>query len=127
MLRRLALASMILLFAGPLMAQASAGFIKINTANVTGTTFTDSGCQNQTTCYYQVTAADAQGHESPPAVCNTSTLCFGGNQAVAVMPSSGVHTVTVSWTASTSTVVVGYNIYRAVGPLAPSGLGVVVN
>ena len=105
-------------------AQAAAGFTKIG--NVSVLTYTDAACANQTTCYYQVTALDAQGHESPAALCGTSQLCFGTNQVVAVMPSSGTHSVTLNWTAST-TAGVTYNIYRAVGPLPPSSASAVVN
>jgi fibronectin type 3 domain-containing protein len=116
---------LLLLISCTLYAQgAPAGFTKLTT--VTTTTYTDSTCANQTTCYYYVTAVDSAGHESAGAPCGTTQLCFGGNQAVAVMPSSGTHTVAVSWTASTTTGV-SYNVYRAVGPLAPSSLGAVVN
>jgi fibronectin type 3 domain-containing protein len=118
---------LILLLSCVLYAQAApAGFTKITTTAATATTYTDSTCANQTTCYYFVTAVDAAGHESPGAACGTTQLCFGGNQGVAIMPSSGTHTVAVSWTASTSTVT-GYNVYRAVGPLAAGSLAVVVN
>jgi fibronectin type 3 domain-containing protein len=102
------------------------GFTKITTTAATAVTYTDSTCANQTTCYYMVTAVDAQGHESPAAACSATQLCFGGNQAVAVMPSSGTHTVALSWIASTSTVT-GYNVYRATGPLSASSLAAVVN
>lgn len=105
-------------------AQAPSGFTKL--ANVTSTTYSDSTCPNQTSCYYAVTAVDATGHESPSAQCAGTQLCFGGNQAVAIMPSSGTHTVSLSWTASTSTGVT-YNVYQHIGPFAPSGLSATVN
>lgn len=112
------------LFCLPSFAQAPAGFTKL--ANVSTTSYTDSTCADQTTCYYLVTALDSSGHESPGAQCSSTQLCFSGNQAVAIMPSSGTHTVALSWTASGSTGVT-YNVYSHVGPLAPSSLGAVVN
>jgi fibronectin type 3 domain-containing protein len=105
-------------------AQSSPGFVKAT--NVSITNYTDAACADQTTCYYQVTAVDAFGHESPAASCSTTVLCFGGNQAVAVMPSSGTHSVALTWTASTTTGVT-YNVYKAVGPLPASNLGLTIN
>lgn len=113
-----------LLAAIPARAQGvPAGFTKVT--NVSTTSYTDGACADQTTCYYLVTALDASGHESPGASCSTTSLCFGGNQAVAIMPSSGTHTVLLTWTAS-ATAGVTYNVYRAVGPLAASGLSATV-
>ena len=105
------------------LAQAPAGFTKL--ANVSAATYTDATCANQTTCYYVVTAVDATGHESPPSACGPAVLCFGGNQAVAVMPSSGTHTVLLTWTAS-PTAGVTYNVYEHTGPLTASNLNAVV-
>lgn len=105
-------------------AQAATGFTKVG--NVTTLTYVDSTCPDLSTCYYQVTALDAQGFESGPAACAATQLCQNGNMAVAIMPSSGVHTVTLTWGAS-ATASVSYNVYRHIGPLSPSGLGAVVN
>src|ERR1700691_506837 len=88
-------------------AQAGAGFTKIS--NVSVLTYADTTCPDLSTCYYQVTALDSQGFESAPAPCSTTALCQGGNMAVAVMPSSGTHTNTLTWVASTSTAVT-YNV-----------------
>ncbi len=107
-----------------LQAQAAAGFIKIG--NVTTLTFSDTTCPLQSTCYYQVTAVDSSNFESIPAACTSTQLCVGGNEAVAVMPSSGTHTVSISWVASTTTGVT-YNIYRHIGPLPASGMSATVN
>lgn len=115
---------LLLLSALPVYAQASPGFSKIG--NVSTLTYTDAGCADQTTCYYQITAVDAAGHESQPAACAINQLCFATNQLVAVMPSSGTHTVVLAWTASPTTGVT-YNIYRAVGPLAAGGATATVN
>lgn len=125
MIRRVAF--LLVVFVSTVLAQAAApGYTKLNTSLVTSATFTDSSCPNQSSCYYQLTAVDAQNFESVPAACDPSQLCVGGNQAVVVMPSSGTHTVTVKWIASTSAVT-GYNVYRHIGPLAASGLSTTVN
>lgn len=104
--------------------QAAPGFMKIS--NVSTLSFSDTGCADSTTCYYQVTALDTFGHESPPAACSTTTACFQGNQAFGTIPATGTHTVVLTWAAS-STAGATYNIYRAVGPAPPSGLGALVN
>jgi hypothetical protein len=110
----------------PAKAQAPAGFTKLNTAPVTALTFTDTACANQSTCYYVVTAVDAQGFESQPSSCSPTVLCVGGNMAVAQMPSSGTHTVTLAWT-TTSTITVSYNVYVHRGALPPANLSATVN
>src|SRR5258705_8189292 len=95
-------------------AQAPVGFTKL--ANVTVLTYTDATCPNQTTCYYVVVAADSLGTESQPGACGVNQLCVNTFEAVAQMPSSGTHTVGLSWTASPSTGV-SYNVYSHIGPL----------
>jgi hypothetical protein len=107
----------------PAMAAQTTGFTKL--ANVSTTTYADATCPNQSTCYYQVTALDSTGHESAPASCSATTLCLGGNQVVAQMPSSGTHAVNLSWTASTSAGTT-YNVYQHVGPFPPSSVSAVV-
>lgn len=123
-MKRALLLSMIAMLSTLAHAQASAGFTKVG--NVTAVTYSDATCPNQSTCYYQVTALDAQGFESTPAPCSATQLCVAGNEAVAVMPSSGTHTVGLAWTAST-TAGVSYNVYRHIGPFAPSGMSATVN
>lgn len=108
----------------PVHAQASAGFTKIG--NVSALTFTDTSCPNLVSCFYQVTALDGQGFESGPSTCAATVLCVGGNAAVAIMPSSGTHTVALTWTASTTTGVT-YNVYRHIGPTAGTNVSAVVN
>lgn len=105
-------------------AQAANGFTKVS--NVTVTVYTDTTCPNLSTCGYQVTSLDANGFESTPALCATGVLCFSTNIVVVTMPSSGAHSVNLSWTAST-TPGVTYNVYRHIGPLPPSNLNAVVN
>jgi len=125
-MKRLALiVGLSLLFVSLGNAQAATGFTKVG--NVSTLAYTDATCPNQSTCYYQVTAVDANGFESGPAACAGSPqLCVGGNEAVAVMPSSGTHTVSLGWTASTSTGVT-YNVYRHFRPLPASNLAATVN
>ena len=126
-IRAVLLLSAVVMLISVAQAQAAPpGFTKLTTTSATATSYTDAACANQTTCYYFLTAVDAAGHESPGAPCAGTQLCFAGNQAVAIMPSSGTHTVTLGWTASTSTVT-GYNVYKAVGPLAAGSLTATVN
>ena len=117
-----------LLFLLPFLAKAQeipAGFTKL--ANVSAVTYTDATCPNLTTCYYIVTAVDSTGAESQPSGCSiTGQLCVNGNEAVAQMPSSGTHTVLLSWIAS-STPGVTYNVYQHIGPLPGNFLKAVVN
>jgi len=115
----------ILLITTSVFGQASAGFTKIgNTANVT---YTDATCPNSSSCYYQVTSLDSTGHESQPAMCAASQLCFATNQAVAQMPSSGTHTVVLSWTAPTGVSGVTFNVYQHIGPPSPTLVMATVN
>ena len=115
----------------PVFAQGgggtSGGFTKL--ANVSTSSYTDTTCANQTTCYYQVTTVDAQGFESVPASCAPAAICVGGNTAVAIMPSSGTHTVSITWTPPTLAVgvTVTYNVSRHSGPFGGSNLNTVIN
>lgn len=115
-----------LFFAGvpAVSAQAPAGFTKLSTT--TALTFTDTTCPDMTSCFYVVTAVDAIGEESQPAACATGQLCVNGTQAVAQMPSSGTHTVTLAWVAPTGTGPFSYNLYVHIGPLPPSGFAATV-
>ena len=114
----------LLLLVSNIFGQSSVGFTKIaNTANLT---YIDTTCPNLSTCYYQITALDSTNHESQAALCSSTQLCFATNQAVAQMPSSGTHTVTINWTASTTSGVT-YNVYQHIGPLPPNSLSTIVN
>lgn len=116
---------LILIFAVRISAaQTPAGFTKL--ANVSAVTYTDTTCPVLTTCFYIVTAVDSTGHESIGAACGATALCFGGNQGVAIMPSSGTHTVILNWTAST-TAGVTYNVYSHVGPFPATNFSATVN
>jgi hypothetical protein len=123
MKRALIVVALIFLLVGAVQAQAPAGFTKL--ANVTALTYTDAACANQSTCYYVVTALDAAGFESQPATCAPTVLCVGGIEAVAQMPSSGTHTVGITWTTQ-STLTVSFNVSVHRGALSPQNLSVVV-
>lgn len=114
-----------LVFSLPAQAPPN-GFSKL--ASITTTTYTDVGCPDGTTCYYQVYALDANGIASPAAIPTTlPSLLFLGTQdyVTGIIPASGTHSVVLTWTASTGDV--SYVVYRYTPPLAPVGLGAVVN
>jgi hypothetical protein len=115
-----------LLFFAPsvLPAQVPAGFVKLS--NVAVLTYTDATCPDLTTCEYFIVAVDASGVESAGASCAALQLCVNGNIVVAQMPSSGVHTVTLSWGASPTTGVT-YNVYSHAGPLPATNAKSTVN
>lgn len=94
-------------------AQSLTGYTNIG--NVSVTAFTDSTCPDGSSCSYQISAVDSIGVE---------TCC--SNIAVALVPKTGTHTVALTWVAS-GTSGVTYNVYRHIGPLAPSALSAVVN
>jgi hypothetical protein len=125
-MRKLWITLILTLACGAAHAQASSGYTKLNTSPVTTLTYTDSSCPLQTSCYYEVTSVDAQGFESIPGTCAATQLCVGGNQMYVQMPTSGTHTVTLSWIAS-STPSVTYNVYRHIGPFGPTGGTATVN
>jgi hypothetical protein len=124
-MKRLTLSLFILLSGLILQAQATTGFVLLK--NVTALTYVDATCPDLSTCFYQVTSLDSSGHESAPALCASGSLCYATNQVVAQMPSSGTHTVTLSWIAPTGPAPASYNVYQHIGPLPPSGLGAIVN
>lgn len=90
-----------------------AGYTKIASA-VPTTSYTDSTCPDATTCYYYVTAVDSAGAESGVS-----------NQAFATIPATGTHTVSLTWSETTTGVT--FNVYQHVGPLAPSAVSGVVH
>lgn len=88
---------------------APAGFTKLATG-ISATSFTDTSCPDGTTCYYYVTAVDSIGAESVLS-----------NEAQGSVPSTGTHSVSLTWTASATTGVT-YNVYQHVGPLPATNL-----
>jgi hypothetical protein len=92
-------------------AQALPGYTKLNAAALTATTYTDTTCADTTTCFYYVTAVNTFGESSPSAIIT------------AVIPVTGTHTVSLSWTSTVGS----YNIYRGATPLPPSAFTATVN
>jgi hypothetical protein len=114
---KLALGFLVLLLIGiPFFGQVPSGYVKINSAPITGTTFTDSGCADATNCTYIATAVSVSGVESQPSSPSNT----------AVVPVTGTHTVAVSWVAS-PTANVTYNLYRIESPVPPGAPTAVVN
>jgi hypothetical protein len=106
-MKRTLLIALILGLAQAAFAGCMIGSTKINTSPVAATTFNDSVVVDGNSYYYQATAVDANGFES--ACSNTSNR--------ADIPSTGTHSVTLTWTASSGAT--GYNIYRVVVPVPP--------
>jgi hypothetical protein len=84
------------------------------TSGISTTTYTDSTPVDNTTYAYIVTANDYAGFS-----CSNLLLSI-------TIPTTGTHTVALSWTASTTSGVT-YSVFRAQVPLAPTGLSAVVN
>jgi hypothetical protein len=84
---------------------------------ITLTTYQDSTIVDGNTYYYIVASVDTNGNYSSP--CSNIS-------GAAVVPSTGTHTATLTWTAST-TPNVTYAVFRAITPQPPTGLTVVVN
>jgi hypothetical protein len=112
----LALLLLYALVGNPLRGQVPSGYTKINTAPITGTTYTDSTCLDATNCTYVATAVNSSGVESQPSAASN----------VASIPTSGTHTVSLAWTAS-ATPGVTYNLYRIESPLPPGAPTAAVN
>jgi hypothetical protein len=84
------------------------------TSGISTTSYTDSTPVDNTTYAYIVTAVDFAGFACSNLVLNVT------------IPTTGTHTVALSWTASTTSGVT-YSVFRAQIPSAPVGLTVVVN
>jgi hypothetical protein len=82
-------------------------------SGLTTTTYIDTTVVDNVTYYYTVAAFNA----------NESTC---SNVATAFVPATGTHTVTLNWTASTTSGVT-YAVFRAVPPAPPTSLTVTVN
>lgn len=87
------------------------------TVGPTTATFTDSTVVDGQGYAYWATAVGPACPAQP--VCGESTP---SNVAVSVVPGTGSHTVTLTWTLSTSSGVVSQNLYRAQVPASPTGL-----
>jgi hypothetical protein len=86
-------------------AQTIAGYSPLNTSPIAGTTATDTACADSQKCFYYVTAVNAIGESAPSNIVSV------------IIPATGTHTVTVSWTASTGAT--SYNVYKGTAPLPP--------
>jgi len=99
------------------LAQAGAGYVKI--ASTSGLSQIDTSVVDGAAYQYQVTAVNGFGESTPIT------------SMIAVIPATGIHTVTLAWTASAtvSTPPVTYNIYRLTGtiPNPPGAVSEVVN
>lgn len=80
-----------------LYAQATSGFTKVNTAAITGTTFTSGTLVDGSLYNVEVTAVNAAGESGP------STIVSGQ------IPATGTHTFTLTWTVSAGAT--SYNVY----------------
>jgi hypothetical protein len=100
-----------------LYAQATTGYTKLNTTPISGTTFTTGALVDGGVYNFEVTAQDAHGQESVPS-----------NIVTGVVPATGTHTATVTWTASV-TPGVTYNVYDQLVPIpnSPAATSVTIN
>ncbi|MGO8672106.1 MAG: choice-of-anchor tandem repeat GloVer-containing protein, partial [Capsulimonadaceae bacterium] len=90
---------------------ASAGEGSTAIASITGNTFTDTGLTNGTTYYYEVTALNLSGHSAQSSeVSATPESALPPRAPAALIASSGVSQVSLTWTASASAA--GYDVYR---------------
>ncbi len=95
---------------------SGSGYTKVNAALVSGTSYNDTSVASNTTYYYVVTAVTSANVDSAYS-----------NQASATTPplpptnlATGTPTTTqvpLTWTASTTTSVTGYNVYRGPYPM----------
>jgi hypothetical protein len=81
---------------------------------ITGTTFTDTTCPDGVTCTYYISAVDQFGES------------LDKTPATAAIPATGTHTVTLKWTASTTSGVT-YTLYQGQPPNPPTGFSAVPN
>jgi hypothetical protein len=98
-----------------LYAQATTGFTKINTSPVTTTTFTTGTLTDGVAVSFEVTAVNSAGESGP------SNIVSG------VVPATGTHTATLTWTASAGAT--SYNVYDQIVtiPNPPAALNLVIN
>ena len=89
------------------------GWVQI-ASGLTVLTYVDSTCKDGTTCYYAVESADQFG------------VGLDTTYVTAAIPATGTHTVTLTWTAST-TPNVTYTLFQGPPPVPAAGLAAVTN
>lgn len=121
---RKTLACLLLLLA-PASGVVKAGMLGLTPIGNVGpsvATFTDTAPVDGVAYAYWITAQAAPCPAAP--TCGESGA---SNTVPALIPPTGTHTVTLSWTPSTSSGVVSQNIYRVSAPLAPTGASGAIN
>src|SRR6266566_7448680 len=96
-------------------AQASPGYIKLNTVPIAALTYTDTTIVDGNAYQYQVTTFCATGQcttGTGQPIVGESTPMTGNILAV---PVTGVHSITTTWIASNAPGTPTYNIYRIQG------------
>jgi len=83
------------------------------TSGLTGTTYSDTGLSASTTYYYIVEAVNCAGSAaSGQASATTSSGVTAPTVPTGLAATAGNATVTLTWTASTGTMPITYNVYR---------------
>jgi hypothetical protein len=88
-------------------------------ATPSSTSYSDTGLAANTTYSYRVRATDANGNLS----------LYSNVTSASTLSSTSPHSVTLNWTASTSSNIAGYNIYRspnAAGPLTKLNTSLII-
>ena len=89
----------------------------VNSASVTGTTFSVTGLSPGTTYYFEVTAVDAGGTASDFSTEASATTTNGPDPPTGLTANTVSSTeVDLSWTAPSGVPAVGYNVYEGTSP-----------
>jgi hypothetical protein len=112
-------ALLILYLTGPVgyvLGQGSSGYTKVNTSIITASTFTTPTLTDGVAYNFEVTGVNSAGVESGPS-----------NIVTAIVPATGTHTATITWTPGSNDVT--FNVYAQVVASAnpPSAVQVVIN
>jgi hypothetical protein len=99
-----------------LYAQATAGFTKINTAPVTTASFTTGTLTDGVAYNFEVTGVNSAGVESTAS-----------NIATAIVPATGTHTATITWTPGANDAT--FNVYdqQVAAANPPGAVSVTIN